>query len=142
MRSQFSFTRPAVFAWLLSATGESPLTARGVGAEVIDTAEGLVRAQISGATELVRRSLAGNRPQTALVAVPPDLATALKLADALLRARWPNSITVQVGLDFGPLLGANGKPNEERLKDLDLGGGPLEVPENTSVASASFAMAL
>ncbi|MCC7345836.1 MAG: DUF4071 domain-containing protein [Variibacter sp.] len=132
--------RPAVFTWLLSATGEAHLSARGVAPETIETAEALVRGSVEEGTAIVRRVLSGNRPQTALVAIPTDFAAALAAADRLLRARWPNSITVQVGLDFGPVLNAQGRPNEDRLKDLDLGGGPLEVPENAPVASAPFAM--
>ena len=88
---------------------------------------------------VLRRMLGGNRPQCALVAVAGDAAAAIELAERLQRTNWPNSVAVQITLDFGPVLAPNGTANEERLKDLDTGGGPLEAPESLLLASATFA---
>ena len=55
-------------------------------------------------------------------------------------AQWREDVALQVTLDFGPVLAPNGKPNEDRLKDLDFGSGPLEVPNGIPVASAASTM--
>lgn len=132
--------RPVVFAWLLAESGEAPLSAKGIAAAAIGEIETIVQANVEPGTFVLRRVLAGNRPQTALVAIPPDIGTAIATAQRLLSASWPGGITVQLTLDLGPVLGSQGKPNEDRLKDLDIGSGPLEVPEHTLVASAAFTM--
>jgi CRP-like cAMP-binding protein/tetratricopeptide (TPR) repeat protein len=132
--------RPVVFAWLLAESGDAPLSAKGIAAEAIGEIETIVQANVEPGTFVLRRVLAGNRPQTALVAIPADIGTAIATAQRLLSASWPGGITVQLALDLGPVLGSQGKPNEDRLKDLDIGSGPLEVPERTLVASAAFAM--
>ena len=133
--------RPIVLAWLLGAdSAEGHLSARGVSETAIRDAEVGFAAAAGPDMFVLRRTLGGNRPQSALVAVAPDLEAALDLAERLRRIAWPQRIAAQVALDFGPVLGANGLPNEERLKDLDTGNGPLEAPDRLLLASASFTM--
>lgn len=132
--------RPIVFAWLLSAGGNEQMTARGVTDESIERIEAMVRANVDPGTFVLRRSVGGNRPQLAFVAVPETLSAAMATAERLLRAQWREDVAVQVTLDFGPVLAASGKPSEDRLKDLDFASGPLEVPVGITVASAAFTM--
>lgn len=132
--------RPIVFAWLLAGGGDAQMSARGVTDESVERIDAMVRANVDPGTPVLRRSLGGNRPQLALVAVPDSLPAAIATAERLLLAQWREDVAVQVTLDFGPVLASNGKPNEDRLKDLDFGSGPLEVPNGIPVASAAFTM--
>ncbi|HWL83761.1 MAG TPA: TRAFs-binding domain-containing protein [Roseomonas sp.] len=133
--------RPVVLAWLLAESNDGQLSARGIPEKAIAAAEAVVRANAGQSTAVLRRLLGGNRPQIAIAAIPSSLDNALELAHTLLAAKWPARLAVQVALDFGPVLSSGGEPNEDRLKELNTGSGPLEVPDNIIVASAAFIMA-
>jgi hypothetical protein len=112
-----------------------------VSDRAIDAAEAKVKAAAGAKATVLRRLLGGNRPQAALVVVAQDTGSALDLAAKLAETTWAPGVTAQVTLDYGPVMaGAGGTPNEERLKDLDTGGGPLEAPEGLLLASAAFTM--
>jgi hypothetical protein len=133
--------RPVVFAWLLRADGgDSQLSARGISDEVVEATEALLRETVGPHTFVLRRLLGGNRPQCALVALPPAPADAIAIAERLLQSAKLPRVGLQITLDFGPVLAGTGQPHEDRLKDLDMGGGPLEVPDSALVASAAFTM--
>jgi hypothetical protein len=116
------------------------MSARALTDASIAAAERAMRACVDAGVFVTRRSLRGNRPQVALVAVPDDLQRAIVIAGRLLCANWPKETAAQVTLDFGPVLGSDGRPHEDRFRELDTGAGPLEVPDGTLVASAAFAM--
>ena len=133
--------RPVILVWLFTPNGkQGHMSARALSDESIAAAEAIIRSNVDSGMSVMRRALRGNRPQVALVAIPNDMQTAVEVAGRLLRAPWPKDLVAQVTLDFGPVLGHDGKPHEDRLRELDIGAGPLEVPDGTLVASAAFAM--